>query len=142
MTNHLSLGDKVLVSMDVNAQIASANVNGVAVDMQGWSGCLFVFNVGAMVNGATFDARVVSSANANMSGATNITNAALTQVANGSNINTFMIDVWRPTDRYLRTATMPATANVTYSSVAIRYGRTGALPPTQTAGQIVRVQSN
>lgn len=142
MSNHLSLSDKVLVSMDINAQIASANVNGTTIDMQGWSGCLFVFNVGAMVNGGTFDARVVSSANANMSGATNVTNAALVQVTNAGNVNTYQIDVWRPNDRYLRTATQPATQNSTFSSVAIRYGRTGNLPPTQTAIQTVRVAQN
>jgi len=140
--NHLSLSDRVKVTMDINAQIASANINGTAIDMQGWSGCLFVFDIGTMVNGATFDARVVSSANANMSGATNVTNAALVQVTNGGNVNTYMIDVWRPTDRYLRTATQPATANSTFSAVAIQYGRNGLNPPTQTAAQTVKVQAN
>jgi len=142
MSNHLSLSDRVKVTIDINSQIASANVNGTVIDMQGWNGCLFVFDIGAMVNGATFDARVVSSANANMSGATNVTNAALTQVTNAGNVNTYMIDVWRPTDRYLRTATQPATANSTFSGVAIQYGRTGTLPPTQTAAQTVKVAVN
>ena len=100
---HDSLSDSALVSLDIAAQIASANVNGTAMDMQGWDGCLFVFNLGAMVASATFDARIVSSANANMSGATNITNAAITQVlAASGNTNSYHIDVWRPTNRYTR----------------------------------------
>lgn len=137
-----SLADQVLVTMDINAQTASANVNGTTIDMQGWSGCLFAFNLGAMAAGATFDARIVSSANSNMSGATNIANALLTQVANTANINTFQIQVWRPTDRYLRTATQPAVANVTFSSVAIRYRANGILPPTQAAVQTVKIAQN
>ncbi len=140
---HDSLSDSALVSLDIAAQIASANVNGTAMDMQGWDGCLFVFNLGAMVASATFDARIVSSANANMSGATNITNAAITQVlAASGNTNSYHIDVWRPTNRYIRSATQPATANTTFSSVAIRYRATGILPVTQTALQTVRVAVN
>lgn len=140
---HNSLTDSTLVTLDIAAQIASANVNGTAMDMQGWDGCLYVFNLGAMVASATFDARIVQSANSNMSGATNVTNAALTQVlAATGNTNSYHIDVWRPTNRYLRSATQPATANTTFSSTAIRYRATGILPPTQTALQTVKVAVN
>lgn len=139
---HDSLSDGVLVTLDIAAQTASANVNGTAMDMSGWDGCLYVFNLGAMASGATFDARIVQSANANMSGATNITNAALTQVTSTSNTNTVQIDVWRPTSRYIRSATQPGTANSTFSAVAIRYRASGILPPTQTAAQTVRVAVN
>src|SRR5436309_15737602 len=118
--NHSALTDRVLISQDIVDTTGAANVNGTALDMQGWDGCCFVFNLGAMASGATFDARIGSSANANMSWATNITNAALTQVANTGNTNVAVIDIFRPTNRYLRSAAVPATANVTVSSVAIR----------------------
>lgn len=139
---HNSLSDGVLVTLDILAQTASANVNGTAMDMAGWDGCLYIFNLGAMANGATFDARIVQSANSNMSGATNITNAAITQVTNAGNTNSVMIDIWRPTNRYIRSATQPATANSTFSSVAIRYRASGILPATQTATQVVKVSVN
>ena len=140
--NHLSLSDSVLFAQDIADQTASANVNGTAIDMQGWTGCLFAFNIGAMGSGATFDARIVSSPNSNMSGATNITNAALTQVTNASNTNVAIIDVWNPSQRYLRSATQPATANVTFGSISVRYRRDGLLPPTQSAQQVVKVAAN
>lgn len=139
---HDSLSESVLVTLDIAAQTASANVNGTAMDMSGWDGCLYVFNVGAMASGATFDARIVQSANSNMSGATNITNAAITQLTSTSNTNSVHIDVWRPTNRYIRSATQPATANSTFSSMAIRYRASGLLPVTQTAVQTVKVQVN
>jgi hypothetical protein len=140
--NHLSLTDSVLVSQDIAAQIASAGVNGTALDMQGWDGCLFLFNIGAMASGATFDARVMSSANSNFSGNSNVTNAALVQVTNAGNTNIVGIDVYRVSDRYLKTVTTPAVANVTFSGTAIRYRRNGVNPPTQSAAAIVKVQAN
>jgi hypothetical protein len=139
---HDSLSESVLVTLDIAAQTASANVNGTAMDMSGWDGCLYIFNIGAMAASATFDARIVQSANSNMSGATNITNAAITQLASTSNTNSVHIDVWRPTNRYIRSATIPATANTTFSSMAVRYRASGILPVTQTAVQLVKVQVN
>jgi hypothetical protein len=143
MPAHQSIADTILVTLDAAAVIGTANVNGPTLDMSGWDGCLFVFNVGAMVATATFDARIVSSANSNMSGNANIANAALTQVlaATGGS-NSYMIDVWRPTNRYIRSALVPATANVTVGSIAIRYHAGGILPVTQTALQTVKVAQN
>jgi len=142
---HQSPSDDMLITLDIGAQIASANINGgQAYDMSGWDGIMFVFNVGTMANGATFDARIVSSANANMAGNTNITNAAITQLTNASNVNAVIIDVWRPTNRYVRSATMPATANSTFASFAIQYRRTGTKPVTAptTTVQTVKVAQN
>lgn len=141
MVAHNSLSDSVLMSIDIASQIASANVNGTIIDMQGWDGCCYVFNLGAMISGATFDARIVSSASSNMSGATNITNAALTQVTTATPNNVFIIDVSNQANRYLRSATQPATANTQFASVAIRYRRQGILPATAAALQTVRVAS-
>jgi hypothetical protein len=141
--SHQALSDTVLVAQDIAPQVASANVNGTTFDMQGWDGIQYEFNIGAMASSATFDARIVSSANSNMSGAANIANAALTQVvASTGNTNLYLIDVWRPSDRYVRSATQPATANVTFGSVATRYRRSGILPPTQAALQQVKVAVN
>lgn len=141
---HQALSDSYLHILDISSQIASANVNGLTIDTQGWDGIEYKFNLGTMAAGATFDARVVSSANANMAGNTNITNAAVTQLTNASNANMVIIDVWRPTNRYVRSATMPATANSTFGCVATLYRRTGTVPVTQNTNtaQVVKVQVN
>ncbi len=136
---HDSLSDSVLIAQDIAPISSSANVNGTVMDMQGWDGICYAFSIGTMSSGATFDARIVSSANANMSGATNITNAALTQVPVTGNANIYIIDVWRPTDRYLRSATQPAVAATLHTSHAIRYRRNGVLPATALALQTVKV---
>lgn len=142
MPNHMSLSESTLPAQDIAPQSASSNVNGTAMDMAGWDGIQYVFSLGTIASGGTFDARIVSSANANMSGATNITNAALTQVTSATPNNAFIIDVYRPTDRYVRSATQPATAAVLVSSIATRYRRAGILPPTAAALQTVKVQVN
>lgn len=148
---HLSLASTVLTEQDIAPQIASANVQGAVIDTQGWDGCMFEFNIGAMASGATFTAQIFNSANANMTGNTLVnsnsdagvvTNAALSSVANGGNTNLYLIDVWRPNLRYLQDVAQPATANVTFGVTAIRYRRTGLLPPTQAALQLVQVQVN
>lgn len=139
---HNSLADTVLFSIDVPSQIASTAVNGTVIDMQGWDGVTYIFNLGAMTSTAIFDARVMSSANSNFSGNANITNAALVQVTTATPNNVFVIDVFRPTQRYLKTVTTPATANTQFASVAARYRRSGILPPTAAALQTVKIVSN
>lgn len=140
---HQSLADSNLFSIDIASQIASANVNGTVIDTQGWDGVCYIFNLGAMTSTATFDARVMTSANSNFSGNSNVAGALLVQVlAATGNTNAYIIDVYRPTLRYLKTATQPATANTQFASIAVRYRRSGILPPTQSALQTVKVAAN
>lgn len=141
MAGHLSMADSVLIAQDIAPANLTSNTNGATLDMQGWDGIMWEFNIGVMASGVTLDAYVQNSANSNFSGPTNITNAALTQVANTSNANLAILDVWRPNLRYVRLATVPG-AGVFCGVTATRYRRTGLLPPTQVAQQIVRVAVN
>ena len=145
---HQALSDQVSVIPDIFSQIASVNTNGLTIDTQGWDGAHYIFNVGAMVAGATFDARIVSSANANMVGNTNLTgtvagvansNAAVVQLTNASNLNVVEIDVWRPTNRYIRSAVMAGTANSTFSSVCILYRRNAGTRPAAANANVAQV---
>ncbi|HXT34771.1 MAG TPA: hypothetical protein VN837_04260 [Chloroflexota bacterium] len=140
---HLSLSDSVLIQQEIAPANLAANTNGTTIDMQGWDGVLFEFNIGVMAAGVTFDAYVQNSANANFSGPANIVNAALTQVANTANATLQILDVYRPTNRYVRLSTIPG-AGVFAGVTSTRYRRTGILPPTQpaTTNQIVKVQVN
>lgn len=139
MSNHQSLSESVLVSQVIDPQSDGAGISATAVDMSGWDGVLFIVNLGAFTADAVFDAYVQRSANANMSGPVNVTNAALVQVTNTQPNNTFLIDVYRPLSRYVQLVTAPATNTVIYGATAIRYRRTGLLPPTQAAAQTVKI---
>jgi hypothetical protein len=85
----------------------------------------------------TADAFVASSANSNLSGAAAITNAALTQVVNAN--TTQIIEVWRPTNRYLMLNSTGHANGAVISATVDLYHRQGILPPTQSAEQVVKV---
>lgn len=141
--SHSGLSDTVLTQQEIAPANLAANANGTILDTQGWDGVEFEFNIGVMASGVTFDAYVQSSANSNFSGPTNISGAALAQVANTSNATLQLLDVYRPTLRYLRVSTIPG-AGVFAGVVSRRYRRAGILPPTQatSTNQVVKVVCN
>lgn len=129
-----------LVTMEVPGSSPGAGVNGIGVDMQesgGWDGVLFEMSVGVIGNGGTLDMRVVGSANANFSGAVNIAdadnssnNASITQIANTVANVIVAIDVYRPTNRYVRAVVTAATNNANVAVTARRYRNQGRTPMT------------
>ena len=139
---HDSLADRTLMSMAVNPASLSGATNGSAIDMQGWDGCCFVISIGAITGAGSLDAKVQSDDNSGFNSATDITNAALTQVVAATNNNVAVIDVYRPTERYLRLVLTQAVNTVLAGATAIRYRRSGILPPTQSAVQVVRLAQN
>lgn len=146
-----SLAEQVGVAQHIapaTANTGSYGITGTAVDMQGWEGCLFIIEIGAMVAAGTFDAKAQSAAASGFGTAHDITNAALTQLAAASGgSKCYAIDVKAQTmtdanagDRYLRIAAQgDGSHNVTYSVTAITYRRSGALPQTGGLTQLVKV---
>lgn len=141
MTTHSSPADSMLIS-SVRSPINTNGtaVNSSAVDMAGWDGALFTINVGVLGTNGTADASVISSANSNLSGAAVINGSALTQVVNANTVH--LIDIYRPTNRYLGLASAGHTNGALISATVMRYRRTGILPPTAAAEQTKRVVQN
>lgn len=129
-----------LVTVEVPGSSPGAGVNGVGVDMQelgGWDGVVFEAALGVVGNGGTVDMRVQHSANANFSGAVNIAdadnssnNASITQIPNTVANVVVAIDVFRPTNRYVRAIVTPATNNANVAVTARRYRNQGRTPLT------------
>ena len=137
-----TLSQNVLVSQEVtHRSITGGAVNGAGVDMQGWDGVMFIFDLDAVTGSGTLDARVVRDDNSGFNSATNITNAALTQMTNANTSG--IIDVFRPSERYVRAVITQAANTVIAGVTAIRYNRNGkVLPPTQSAAEVVKVVEN
>jgi hypothetical protein len=130
-------------SVEVVPSSPGAGGNGAGVDMQGWDGVAFQCIIGVVGNGGTYDLRVVESANSNFSGAVNVANAEITQVLNTSPNVLVTIDVYRPTNRYLRVVSTPATNNANVAVIAHRYRGTGRTPAgLPTNHQYVAVRAN
>ena len=141
MVSHSSLADSVLISpahIKLQAVVAAA-VNGTALDMQGWDGVTFIIPYGVFGSGGTLNGLVQRDDNSGFNSATNIANSSITQV-NAANANAgVIVDVYQPAERYVRMQLTGQTNGVTAGVIAIQYRRTGILPATQAAAEVVRV---
>jgi hypothetical protein len=105
---------------------AGTAVNSDGVDMTGWEGVIFL--------GAMHTANAGNSANA-AQGAdnSNFDDLEGTKIVPGDNGDSFMIDVYRPKDRYVRCEVVRAGANTVLGEIyAIQY-RPLSQPTTQGA---------
>lgn len=141
MVSHSSLADSTLVypaHIKLQAVVAAA-VNGTAIDMQGWDGCLFIVPYGVFGTNGILTGLVQRDDNSGFNSATNIANSSFTQV-NAANANAgVMVDIYQPSERYIRMQLTGQTNGVTTGVVAQLYRRTGILPATQAAAEVVRV---
>lgn len=145
MPLHQSLADMTLVVPAFGPAALGAGANaGILVDTLGWDGVKFDISVGALTSAATIDAYVKRDSASGFTTSTNVTNAALVQItssaANSNSVST--IDVYRPSQRYLKLILTSAAASVSVSAVATLYKRSGVMPATQTALQTVKVAEN
>lgn len=128
MSNYAHGGRKATYGLEIGPTSPGAAGNGGGVDMMGYDRVLFHCLIGVIGNGGTFDLRVVGSANANFSGAVNITNAVITQVPNTTANVVVSIDVVRPTNRYVRVVATPATNNANIAILSERFRGSGVVP--------------
>ena len=137
-------------AQEIPPQSGSSNVSGGGADMQGWDGVRFVASIGVITGAGTFDGYVTHSANSNFSGEVNVsgqylgatTNAVLTQVTNTNQNTVSIIDIFRPTNRYVRFKAVPAVNTVAFAVNSLRYRRNGLLPPTHVAIQTIFLAMN
>lgn len=110
---------------------SAADSLSAVVDMQGYDRVRFIHQVGAMVNGATLDSHVVESDESNLGNHTNVAGASLATVPNTQNNSVHVIDVFRPTKRYVGVVSGAGTANVTLLGIlAERFRGSGSVPIT------------
>lgn len=145
---HLGLSDQLFVKQDqIAASLAASTAfNGVGVDMNGYDGAIFYLTLG--VTDGTFDLKIQRDDNSSFSSATDITSASLVQIAGTGDNLTYAIEVYKPSERYLRsvlTTGAGATADVA-AVLAVLYRGTstsGLVSSATTTGltQYVKVVS-
>lgn len=141
MPMHLPLSDSVLFTTHISTQsLTATKVNGTAVDMKGWDAVAWIIPHGIFGTNGTLDGLVQSAPDSGFNTVTNVANAALTQIVNANGVA--IIEVGRPTARYVRLQLTGQTNGVTAGAVVAQYRRAGILPPTQAAAQIVKVSQN
>jgi hypothetical protein len=139
-----SISAQVLSAQEIPPQTitSGAAINGTGVDMQSYSGVAFHIQIGAITGAGTLAARLEEDTVSNFASATNIANAALVNVTNTTPNNVMILEVWRPTKRYVRCVITQAANTVVASVISTRFRKSGLLPPTQAASQRVVVQAN
>lgn len=142
---HQSPADGALaISNHVTARLLNnGNVTGTAVDTQGYDGCLFVLNLGTI--DATVDMAISRCATAGFSTVTAITGASIAQVSATGDGFIVAVDVWRPSQRYLRASITigNGTTGAQLACAAHLYRKAGMMPmATQTLNQLVKVAEN
>jgi hypothetical protein len=121
---------------------SAANTTSAAIDMQGYDRVRFIDQLGGMVNGAILSSWAIESNESNLGNASNVVSAentsvqaALTNVPNTANNSVQVLDIYRPTKRYVGVVVDAVTANITLLGVlAERFRGSGVNPPTQPSG--------
>lgn len=127
----MNLSKNIEVIRVQNAAAAdTSDLDGTAVDMQGYDGVLFIYGVGALTAGQV--TKLLAKQDAASGGSfTGLTGAETEALADGDGNKLLMLDVYRPTKRYVRPTLDRGTQNAVVDfGIAILY-RGAKAPVTQ-----------
>lgn len=133
ITEHLTTSCKFTQAITIAAgATANTDVEGAALDMQGFSGVCAVVMMGPITTGAATYCSLIQSDNSNMSSPDTLTGTKQT-IADDKDNTTFIIDAIRPAKRYVQLHVDRATQAATTAAIYIQYGATNR-PVTQPTG--------
>lgn len=110
--------------------------NGTAVDTRGYDGVVFVAAVGALTATQVTSLKAQQGSLANGSDAVDIAGAATVGMADGDSNRLAVVDVRRPTSRYVRPVVVRGTANAVIDGVIAILYRGASAPVTQDPTQV------
>lgn len=126
------LTDEVKTTRIMNAVAAgSTDQTSSVVDMAGFDGCRFIALFGALTTNQVTALRIQESDNSNGSPATDVTGAVTSALADADGNKMLIVDVQRPTKRYLIAVVDRATANAVIDGVVAEQYRARTVPTTQ-----------
>ncbi len=135
--HNLSLHTDVRRSMNAVSAGTGDTQTGTAIDMSGWDGVLFVFFFGTITSSAVTTIKAQQGAASNGSDAADLAGTEQS-VADTDDNKIAMIDIRRPSKRYVRPAVTRATANVVIDGVVAVLYR-GEMTPAAAHSTAVRV---
>lgn len=122
----------IKVTRVMNAVAAGiSNQNGATLDMSGWDGVLFVAALGTLTATQVTSLKAQQGQVSNLSDAADLLGTNVGPLADGDSNKCLALDIYRPTERYVRCVVVRGTANAVIDSVmAIQY-RGRKMPVTQ-----------
>jgi hypothetical protein len=123
VTKQLLKGCKVIDAITPTAGAAGAtDIEGAVADMSGFEGILAIVRFGAITAGAATHVNMQQGAAANMSDAADLAGTKIT-VADDDDEQVFILDLFKPRERYVRVHVDRATQNsVVNGAIYILYG--------------------
>ena len=132
----MNLSNSVKFSQAVTPTAGAAEktlINGATLDMAGFDGVLIEVTFGAIVTGAATDIKVQQGKLADASDMQDLAGSKVT-VADDQDGKIFLIDLYRPQERYIRLVVDRATQNATVAAATyLQYQHSGVLPVNQSA---------
>lgn len=121
----MNLNKNVKISQAITVTAGAAgtsDINGTTLDMSGFDGVLMVVTFGAITGSAVTSIKAQQGAASTLSDAADLTGTAQT-VADTDDEKTFYIDLYKPTERYVRLVVDRGTQNAVVASAEyIQYG--------------------
>jgi hypothetical protein len=135
----MNLNDKVKVTRVVNATAAgTTDINGTAVDMVGFESVMFVGMLGALTATQVTKIKVQQGSASDGSDGADLAGSSTGPLADGDGNKCLMVEIVRPTKRYVRPVVDRGTANAVIDGViAIQRGATN-MPTTHDANIVAQ----
>lgn len=113
----------VTITRVMNAVAAGTTAqNSSVIDMSGWDGVTFILAVGTLTATQVTSLKCQQGNVSNLSDAADLAGTLVGPLADGDSNKCLVLDIYRPTDRYVRAVVGRATANAVIDGVlAIQY---------------------
>ena len=139
---NLSKNIKITQAITPTAGAAGTTaINGATLDMLGWDGVLMVVTMGAITGSAVTSINAAQDSASGMGTAADLLGTGQT-IADTDDEDIFVIDLYRPIERYVRVEVARATQNAVVSS-AVYYQYAGSnvkLPPSH--GSTINIEQH
>jgi hypothetical protein len=136
---NLSVNSKISSAVTPAAGVAATtDIEGTILDMSGYNGVLMVVRMGAITGSAVTSIKAQQDSAAAMGGAADLLGTAQT-IADDDDNEIFYIDLYKPTERYVRLYVDRGTQNAVVASAEyIQYEpiNVPVTQPTGTSGEI------
>ncbi len=133
---NLSQEVKVSTALDFLAASASADRNGAILDMAGFDGVMVVVKMADIAAGATTSIKMQQDTDPAMGAAADLAGTGIA-IADDDDDQIFIIDLYRPTERYVRVVVDKDAANKTNECALYFQYKARSIPVTQTVADEV-----
>lgn len=130
--------DVVIQKVSNGATAGTTEVDSSIVDMSGWDGCCFIVDLATVVDASVLTLNVQENSANSTSGMATITGATATFTASTSSNKTLIVDVIKPSKRYVRAQFTRTAQNATVNTILCVLYRARSRPTSADASALAQ----